>query len=380
MALYNKYRPTNLKHVCGQEHVKRVLVKQFESNDPSHAYLFTGPAGTGKTTLARIVASCVNCSSGITADPSIDDVNVKAIFSGDAMDVMEIDAASSRGIDDAKKLREIVHLPPMQMRKRVFIIDECHQLTTEAWSVLLKMVEEPPPYSMFIFCTTELGKVLETIQTRCLCFSFRPLLYTDIISYLKGIAVSEKISIEDEALAMVAISSRGSLRDAMSKLDKLKQENISGKITADYASGVVGVPSRNIVRRYIESILSNGGIATSIEVSSEAIGIGVSSSDFLREVANICHDLLIVTGKNVSMERFGYTSNEAEELKGLACKIKDGCGPENFRKLLDSWIDICEAWTKSTIYNTNPQAAVNVAWVSMWTKYHDSRKLGQIKK
>jgi DNA polymerase-3 subunit gamma/tau len=376
MALYNKYRPASLKMVCGQEHVKRILASQVRQNDLVHAYLFTGPAGTGKTTVARILAAMINCSTGMTVDIPADDPFVSAIMSGrKGMDVYEMDAASTRGIDDAKELRSIVFLPPMEMRKRVFIIDECHQLTPEAWAVLLKMIEEPPPYSVFILCTTELNKVLETIQTRCQCFSFRQLNVEDIFPYIKNIAIAEGIQADDEALRLISIGARGSLRDALSKLDKAR--HAGARITPETVSELVGVPSRKIIRRYVAAIVS-AKIADGIAASSEALGIGVSPQDFLCEVANVCHDLLLHGRSGVDAARYGYTPDEASALEELRRGIFTAINPGHeddpltrrlFRQLISQWIKVVQESSKLTVYNLQPQFQANIAFVEMFNAF-----------
>lgn len=374
MALYNKYRPTSLKMVCAQDHIKRILANQVRDNELVHAYLFTGPAGTGKTTVARILASMVNCSTGPCVDPPADDKFVKTIMEGKKFtDVFEMDAASSRGIDDAKVLREMAHNPPMEMAKRIFIIDECHQLSKDAWPVLLKLIEEPPEHVIFILCTTELNKVLETIVTRCQPHQFRPLRVEDIVGYTKNIANLEKIPIEEEALRLIATAARGSLRDALSKLDKVRHLP-NNPIKADDVSGTVGVPSRKIIRSYLDAVLS-ANLAAGLEASAQSIGIGVSPQDFFREVANVCHDLMLATSPGFDLSSSGYGQEEAEALKVVSSKLIDQVGKDQYRPLVRQWIRSVQECSQLTVFNLQPQFQVNVAFVDLFDAYRSAKRV-----
>jgi DNA polymerase-3 subunit gamma/tau len=220
-ALYRRYRPQTFAEVVGQEAVVRTLSNAITSGQVRQAYLFAGPRGTGKTSLARILAKSVNCAHGPTVEPDNTCHACVAISNGTSLDVIEMDAASQRGIDDIRDIRERVVLQPVEGRSKIYILDEAHQLTDAAWNALLKLIEEPPPHLLFIFCTTELQKVLPTVRSRCQTFVFSRPRLPELVKLLRRVADGEEIEAPDAALALVARSARGSFRDAVSTFDQL---------------------------------------------------------------------------------------------------------------------------------------------------------------
>jgi DNA polymerase-3 subunit gamma/tau len=366
MALYNKYRPYKLSLICGQDHIKRILANQIKNNTLAHAYLFTGQAGVGKTSIARILAAMINCSQGMTVETSLEDPIVAKIISGkNNMDVCETDAATKGGIDNIREMRDRAYLSPMEMRKKVYIIDECHQLTPEAWNALLKIIEEPPPHAIFIFCTTDSKKVIETIKTRCQCFDFRPIPYDEILKYLRDIVISEKIDIEEEALRMIVRAARGSLRSALSRIEKISAfgENISSKIVAH----TLGVTSRMVVSDFVNAILDTN-LAAGIKASSEAMSIGVPPEDFLSHIAEFLHDLIMVEAPGFDMERMGCTSDELKNTIATRDKIAKVLEAD-FRKFLVKWIGITDEYSKMVVYRLQPQFLMNVVFTALYVEY-----------
>lgn len=367
LALYTKYRPHNLEQVCGQEHIKKILTNQVKSNSVLHAYLFTGPAGTGKTSVARILASMVNCSAGMTVDPPIDDPVVAMIHAGKkSVDVCEMDAASSRGIDDIKALREQAYLSPMEMRKKIYIIDECHQLTSEAWNALLKILEEPPKHAIFILCTTEKRKVLDTIQSRCSCYEFRSLQQDDICRQLRLICSTEKLDADDEALKMIAGASRGSLRAAISRLEKAA--GVGGRMTSLTISQMLGVTNRQVIASFVQAIMS-GGLLDAMKASSDAISIGVPIEDFFAGVAEFCHDLMFVGVNGYDASRAGHSSADLAAIETIRDSLTKIVGGNAYRPMLIQWIGILDEYSKTVVFKLQPQYLANVAFTKLYYNF-----------
>src|SRR6266576_3422908 len=219
-VIARKYRPQTFSELISQEHVRTTLENAITQQSIAHGYIFAVQRGTGKTTVARIMARCLNCIQGPTATPCGVCASCKEITAGGTVDVIEIDAASNRGINEMRELRENVRYQPARDRYKVFIIDEAHQITNEAFNALLKTIEEPPPWAVFVLCTNEAHKIPATIASRCQHFSFRSVDFDDLIARISWICGQEGIEADAEALAILAAAGEGSVRDSLSALDQ----------------------------------------------------------------------------------------------------------------------------------------------------------------
>ena len=233
IPLYRKYRPQTLETLVGQEHIKKALTSAIELGKISHAFLFTGPRGTGKTSTARILAKSLNCVNGPTIKPCGECESCKDIINSVPIDVIEIDAASNRSVEDAQNILEKIQYAPINGKYKIYIIDEVHMLSTTAFNALLKTLEEPPQNVIFILATTEVHKVLDTIKSRCQRYDFRRITTEDIVKRLRYIADNEKIKISEDALLAIAKNSAGGMRDSISLLDQLSLLGMTNEITPD---------------------------------------------------------------------------------------------------------------------------------------------------
>ena len=315
-VFYRKWRPQTLAEVVGQEQVTQTLRNALSSDCVSHAYLFCGPRGTGKTSTGRILAKAVNCLTNGKGEPCNTCPMCQAITEGSSLDVIEIDAASNRGIDEIRDLRERVNYAPNQARYKVYIIDEVHMLTKEASNALLKTLEEPPPYVIFILATTEAHKVLPTIQSRCQRFDFRRISQTDIVSKLTRVCSSEGIHLEPEGLRLIARSATGSLRDAENLLEQLATY-YGAEIELHQVQSVLGITGDQRTRELVKHIVNNdisAGMTTINSVNSD----GLDLKQFNREVVEYLRGLLLI--KTGSDEAVDFTAEDMAELKDLAAR------------------------------------------------------------
>ena len=285
-ALYRKYRPQDFDEVVGQEPVVRTLKNAISAGQVRQAYIFAGPRGTGKTSLARILAKGLNCAQGPTPSPDKTCHACVAIANGSSLDVIEMDAASQRGIDDIREIRERVVLQPAEGRYKVYILDEAHQLTDAAWNALLKLIEEPPPHLVFVFCTTDLAKVLPTVRSRCQTFVFQRPRFAELVQKLRLIADAEKIDVPDQALALIARGARGAYRDAESTLDQLAAAT-EGRITVQDVLQLLGAVEEEALFRLCDLVVDGdtAGALTFVEqLAAQGQDIGRLVLDLLEHL------------------------------------------------------------------------------------------------
>jgi DNA polymerase-3 subunit gamma/tau len=320
-ALYRKYRPQDFDEVVGQEAVVRTLRNAIERDQVRQAYLFAGPRGTGKTSMARILAKSLNCAVGPTTTPDKTCQVCVSIAAGSSLDVVEMDAASQRGIDDIREIRERVVLQPAEGRYKVYILDEAHQLTDAAWNALLKLIEEPPPHLVFVFCTTELAKVLPTVRSRCQTFVFQRPRFAELVSVLRRVCDGEQIEAHNSALALIARSAHGSFRDAVSTLDQLASAT-TGEITAQAVLQLVGAVEEESLFRLCDAIVDRdtAGVLVQIEeLAEQGQDLGRLVSDLLDHLRH----LLLVQNIGHVPESLPVTEETRDRLREQANQLPE---------------------------------------------------------
>ena len=307
LALYRKYRPSNFEEIYGQKFIVNIMKNSLKKNKISHAYLFSGPRGTGKTSMAKLFAKIVNCSN-LTKDvsPCGKCNSCELIDKKTNPDIIEIDAASNNGVDEIRELRDKVSLMPAVSKYKVYIIDEVHMLTISAFNALLKTLEEPPEHIIFILATTELYKVPETIVSRCQCLEFERISDDDIVSCLKNIVEKEKIKIDDQVLKMIANYSKGGLRDSIGILDKLS--SCSDSIDVNLFYDVVGVVSDENVNKIIE-LITKKDIVNLFNILDSLSSEGKNIPYLIEQIMNML--------KNRIVNESDYSDSDLIILEGL---------------------------------------------------------------
>jgi DNA polymerase-3 subunit gamma/tau len=318
-ALYRKYRPQDFDEVVGQEPVVRTLKNAISAGQLRQAYLFAGPRGTGKTSLARILAKGLNCENGPTSSPCKVCSACVGIANGSSLDVVEMDAASQRGIDDIREIRERVVLQPAEGRYKVYILDEAHQLTDAAWNALLKLIEEPPPHLVFVFATTDLAKVLPTVRSRCQTFVFQRPRLAELVTLLRRVADGEKIDAPDQALSLIARGARGSFRDAVSTLDQLSAAT-EGQVTVQAVLQLLGAVEEDALFRLCDLIVDQdtAGALTSIEeLAAQGQDLGRLVLDLLEHL----RALMLVQHMGEVPDTLPLTEETRERLRAQANQL-----------------------------------------------------------
>ena len=297
-ALYRKYRPKEWDEVVGQDHVVTTLKNAIAADRVAHAYLFAGSRGTGKTTLARLLAKSVNCLNSDPANrPDNDCENCKAVNENRFLDLIEIDAASNTSVDDVRDLRDKINFSPSQGKYKIYIIDEVHMLSTAAFNALLKTLEEPPPHAIFVLATTEIHKIPATVLSRCQRHEFRRVPVDEIVKQLKTIIKAEKVQADDDALIQIARQSAGGMRDAISLLDQLS--STGDKITLALAQTVLGTATSQTVLDVISSVMDHDP-AHGLETIHKALDAGADPRSLARQIVEYLRGLMLIQMGNVN--------------------------------------------------------------------------------
>lgn len=370
LVLYRKYRPRTFAEVVGQEHVVKTITNAISSGMLSHAYLFTGPKGSGKTTIARILAKTVNCEHLISniqnlksnCEPCNKCPSCLEIMAGNSMDLIEIDAASHRGIDEMRELRDGIKFVPTKSQYRIFIIDECHQLTKEAANALLKTLEEPPAHAIFVLATTEIHKMIPTIISRCQRFDFRKLTIEEIVKKLDFICRKEKIKIEKPALELIALNSEGAMRDAEGFLDQAMTFSSANKkeIKAKDIKDLLGLVEINLVSNFFDFICEKKP-AKAIEFLNELIDKGSDVQEFAKSLVNYLRQGIILKVsklENVDVDNqspiiVGLTKEEFQKLQKQAAGLKE----DELHRIINLFMDA----ENKIKYSSIPQLPLELA-------------------
>ena len=318
LVLYRKYRPQTFGEVVGQEHVVQTLTNSIKGNSISHAYLFSGPRGSGKTTIARIFAKAINCEKPENGfEPCNKCSSCLEIMNSRSMDLVEIDAASHTGVDDVRQLIDGIKFAPVKSKYKIFIIDECHQLSKSAANALLKTLEEPPAHAVFLLATTESHKMIPTILSRCQKFDFKRLQMPEIIKKLEFISKKENVKFDESALSLIALNSRGSFRDAESLLDECM--SFSGEknvIKTEDIKELLGIVEVGEISKFVDCLISKNTKDAIVFINSMVEG-GIDLQEFTKTLVFYLRQELLtkINPTFLNLQNSGLSASELEKIK-----------------------------------------------------------------
>ncbi len=365
LVLYRKYRPQKFSEVVGQNHVIKTLTSALESGKLAHAYLFAGPRGVGKTSVARILAKAVNCLDNSSVEPCNKCESCLEIMEGRAIDLIEIDAASNRGIEEIRELRERVKFTPSRAKYKVFVIDEAHQLTKEAFNALLKTLEEPPPHVIFILATTEPYKMLPTILSRVQRFDFRKLSLSDIIKRLEMIAKKEGIRINEKSLRIIALNSEGYMRDAESMLGQVIAFCGDKEIAVEDIENILGIVDIHFAIKFID-LLAKKDFKETLIFIDKFVNQGYDLIQFLESLINYSRKLLLL---RVSKDLSGLLKEElSREQLNTAIKQADQFSIQELSEMIEIFIEALYKMKRSSF----PQIELEIAAVELCGRFFES--------
>jgi len=363
LVLYRKYRPQTFGEVIGQEHVVQTLTNAVKGNNISHAYLFSGPRGSGKTTIARLFAKAINCEKPVNGfEPCNKCSSCTEIMAGNSMDLVEIDAASHTGVDDVRQLIEGIKFSPVKSKYKIFIIDECHQLSKAASNALLKTLEEPPAHAIFILATTESHKMLATILSRCQKFDFKRLQVPEIIKKLEFISKKENVKFDESALSLIALNSRGSFRDAESLLDEcLSFSSGKGVVKTEDIKELLGIVDVGEISRFVDCLVAKK-TKDAILFLNSLIDNGVDLQEFTKTLVFYLRQelLLKIDPTFLNLQNSGLSPQEVEKMKAQTVNLTQ----KDLQNMLELFIDA----ENKVKYSAVPQLPLELAIVNITYK------------
>lgn len=355
LALYRKYRSKTFDEILGQKHITQSLINQINNNQIGHAYLFTGTRGTGKTSIAKIFARAINCLSPKNGSPCNKCAVCKALSEGGNVDILEIDAASNNRVDEIRDLREKVKYPPVVCKYKVYIIDEVHMLTDSAFNALLKTLEEPPEYVVFILATTEVQKLPATILSRCMRFDFKLLSQQELEDHVKYIFKDSGIKYEDEAVSIIATLGAGSVRDTLSIADMCVAYS-NNNVTYNSVIEAVGLTDRATLKLLAESVI-NGDEGSVLSGIDKVAKFGKNITQLNKDLVGYIRDILVVKTCKDYQDILKLPKEQLQELKSLADKTTN-------EKLIEMLTRLSRLDNEYR-YTTNPRNLLEISLVSL---------------